>query len=276
MLDACELCPRGCLVNRNAGKLGCCGIGALAKVASAGPHFGEESILVGTHGSGTIFFAGCSLHCIYCQNYDISQQHRGRDVETEHLADIMLRLAAEGVANINLVTPSHVAAQVAQALVSARDRGLALPVVYNTGGYDSVETLRALEGLIDIYMPDMKYAETAVAADLSDALDYPQVNRTAVSEMHRQVGDLVVENGLAVRGLLVRHLVLPNRLAGSAAVIDFLAEHVSDRTAINIMDQYRPCYQAVRCGPIMRRPRPDEIEEVIDHARQKNLRLLER
>ena len=277
MLAECRLCGRQCAVNRLESASGAaCRTGERAVVSSFNAHYGEEDPLVGEHGSGTIFFANCNLKCQYCQNYEISQLGEGREVEAEELAAMMLHLQGRGCHNINFVSPTHVIPQILEGLLIAAQKGLRLPLVHNTGGYDSLEALRILDGVIDIYMPDMKYAETAVAADLSDALDYPQVNRTAVSEMHRQVGDLVVENGLAVRGLLVRHLVLPNRLAGSAAVIDFLAEHVSDRTAINIMDQYRPCYQAVRCGPIMRRPRPDEIEEVIDHARQKNLRLLER
>jgi putative pyruvate formate lyase activating enzyme len=274
MLRCCTMCPRRCRVNRTAGQTGYCGIGAEAKVASTGAHFGEESVLVGDGGSGAIFFAGCNLHCIYCQNYDISQQAHGRDVSVEELADMMLRLAADGVCNINLVTPSHVAARIAQALMIARGRGLTLPIVYNSGGYDSVETLQALEGLIDIYMPDMKYADGIVAADLSDARDYPRVNQAAVREMHRQVGDLTIEGGLATRGLLVRHLVLPNRLSQATAIIDFLADNISAHTAINVMAQYRPCYQAVRCPAIMRRPHPQEIEEATAHATKKGLRLL--
>lgn len=275
MLYCCTMCPRRCRVNRVAGKTGYCGIGVEARVASAGPHFGEESVLVGSGGSGTIFFSGCNLHCIYCQNYDISQQRHGRDVSVEQLADIMLRLAAEGASNIKLVTPSHVAAQIGRALELARKRGLKLPVIYNTGGYDSIETLEALDGLIDIYMPDMKYADSVVSADLSDASDYPKVNQAAVREMHRQVGDLVIENGLAVCGLLVRHLVLPNRLSQSMAIIDFLADHISARTAINMMGQYRPCYQAIRCPAIMRRPYAEELDEAIAYARKRGLRLLE-
>ncbi|MBE0536176.1 MAG: radical SAM protein [Phycisphaerae bacterium] len=275
MLTCCTMCPRACRVDRNAGHTGYCGIGAKARIASAGPHFGEESVLVGSGGSGTIFFSGCNLHCIYCQNYDISQQRRGRDIGTEELAGVMLRLAADGVSNINLVTPSHVVMQIAEAVVTARDQGLMLPVVYNTGGYDSVEMLKTLDGLIDIYMPDMKYADPAVSADLSDAGDYPQVNQAAIREMHRQVGDLNLENGLATRGLLVRHMVLPNGLSQSAAVVDFLAEEISQNTAINVMGQYRPCYQAVRCPPIMRRLYPEEINEAVAYAKERGLRVLE-
>lgn len=274
MLDCCTMCPRLCAVNRNAGQAGYCGIAARARVASAGPHFGEEPVLTGTGGSGTIFFAGCNLHCIYCQNYDISRNLQGVDVGTERLAEMMLRLAADGAVNISLVSPSHLAAQIAPALVIARDNGMTLPVIYNTGGYDSIETLKALEGLIDVYMPDMKYADPVVSTDLSDAPDYPQINQAAVREMHRQVGDLTIRNGLATGGLLVRHLVLPNRLSQCEQIMDFLADEISVHTAVNVMAQYRPCYQAVRCPPIMRRPTSKEVAEAVSCAKKRGLRLL--
>jgi putative pyruvate formate lyase activating enzyme len=208
MMVSCNLCPRQCGVDRVSGEVGYCGIGSDARVSSYGPHFGEERELVGTGGSGTIFFAGCNLRCIFCQNHDISQEYVGADVSIDELVDIMMALQRQGAANINFVSPSHVAAHVAEAIERARAGGLSIPTVYNTGGYDSVETLRELEGLIDIYMPDVKYSDGAVAKKLSGAEDYPEVNRPAVKEMHRQVGNLDLEGGVAVKGLLVRHLVL--------------------------------------------------------------------
>ena len=209
-MNPCELCPRQCRVDRSRGEIGYCGVGELPLVSSAGPHFGEESVLVGRGGSGTIFFAGCNLRCVFCQNYDISHGCSGREVSIEQLVNMMLDLQANGCSNINFVTPTHVAAAVAAAIESAREQALNVPIVYNTGGYDSVETLQLLDGLIDIYMPDMKYSDQEVAAELSDAGDYPQINQAAVKQMHRQVGDLHVVDELATRGLLIRHLILPD------------------------------------------------------------------
>jgi putative pyruvate formate lyase activating enzyme len=246
----------------------------LPLVSSVGPHFGEESVLVGFGGSGTIFFAGCNLGCVFCQNYDISHFRNGSKVTIEQLADDMLELQDRGCSNINFVTPTHVIASIAEAIELARKRGLKLPTVYNSGGYDSVETLKLIEGLIDIYMPDMKYADNDVAKKLSGAADYPQINQAAVKEMHRQVGDLKVEKGLAMRGLLIRHLVLPNNLAGGFVVIDFLADEVSRNTAINVMEQYRPCFKADLHSEINRRPTVDEIEAVEAHAIEKGLRII--
>jgi putative pyruvate formate lyase activating enzyme len=274
--NPCVLCPRNCRVNRHAGQIGFCGIGAEPVVSSVTPHFGEESVLVGPGGSGTIFFAGCNLRCVFCQNYDISQFRIGRPTTIERLTDHMLELQDMGCSNINLVTPTHVAAPIAAAIELARKEGLTLPTVYNSGGYDSVETLRLLEGLIDIYMPDMKYADAEVAERLSSARNYPQINFAAVKEMHRQVGDLQVENGLATRGLLVRHLVLPNDLAGSLRIIDFLAEEISLHTVINIMDQYHPCFEAALHPEINRRPSRDEIAHPRRYAISKGLTVLEK
>ncbi|MCK4293398.1 MAG: radical SAM protein [Planctomycetes bacterium] len=272
--NPCVLCPRQCDVERSAGKIGFCGAGALPPVSSVGPHFGEESVLVGPGGSGTIFFAGCNLGCVFCQNFDISHQRHGRQVTIESLARAMLELQRCGCSNINFVTPTHVIAPIATAIELARKDGLQLPIVYNTGGYDSVETLRLLEGLVDIYMPDMKYSDPAVAEQLSAAADYPQVNRSALKEMHRQTGDLQVENGLATRGLLVRHLVLPENLAGSFEIIDFLTEEISTSTTINIMDQYRPCYNASAHPKINRRPTQKEIQSARRYAIGKRLNVL--
>lgn len=273
-VNPCVLCPRNCRVSRSQGQIGFCGISDEPVVSSVTPHFGEESVLVGPGGSGTIFFAGCNLRCVFCQNYDISHGRAGHRTSIEQLARHMLDLQRMGCSNINLVTPTHVAAPIAAALELARDDGLTLPTVYNSGGYDSVETLQLLEGLIDIYMPDMKYADAKVAEELSGAKDYPQVNFAAVKEMHRQVGNLQVENGLATRGLLVRHLVLPNNLAGSLEVIDFLADEISPHTTVNVMDQYRPCYQAHLHPEINRRPTRDELSAPRRYALGKGLNLL--
>jgi putative pyruvate formate lyase activating enzyme len=244
-------------------------------VSSVGPHFGEESVLVGKGGSGTIFFAGCNLGCIFCQNYDISHQRHGTKRTIEQLVRSMLDLQSSGCCNINFVTPTHVAPAVAAAIELAREKGLTLPTVYNTGGYDSLKSLKLLEGLIDIYMPDMKYSDPEVAGELSAAPDYPKVNFAAVKEMHRQVGDLKTENGLATRGLLVRHLILPGGLAGSFKIIDFLAEKISRKTTINVMAQYHPCYHAFSHPHINRRPSTEEIASARRYAMTKGLRVLD-
>jgi putative pyruvate formate lyase activating enzyme len=275
MTSPCTLCPRMCLVDRRAERTGFCGIGQTPAVSSAGPHFGEESVLVGTGGSGTIFFAGCNLGCVFCQNHDISHGRTGHRVDVDRLAEIMLELQRIGCVNMNFVTPTHVAAPIAAAIESARRRGLAVPTVYNTGGYDSVETLELLEGLVDIYMPDVKYSDPATAGELSAAPDYPQVSFAAVREMHRQVGDLQVRHGIATRGLLVRHLILPDDAAGSRPIIDFLADEISPRTAINVMDQYRPCYSASAHPRIDRRPSREEIVSIRRYALDRDLTVLD-
>jgi putative pyruvate formate lyase activating enzyme len=269
------LCPRRCGVNRSAGRKGYCGIGAEPVISSFGPHFGEESVLVGRGGSGTVFFTGCNLRCVYCQNYDISQRHQGERIPIEELAEIFIRLEAAGCVNINLVSPSHQIAAIAAALVKAKADGLHVPIVYNSGGYDLPETLALLEGLIDIYMPDMKYADAQAAGRYSDAPDYPTVNQAAVREMHRQVGDLVIQKGVAVRGLLVRHLVLPGGLAGSGRIFEFLAREISPHTAVNVMDQYRPCFLADEFPPLDRRPTKTEYEAALSCARQNGLRIIQ-
>jgi putative pyruvate formate lyase activating enzyme len=273
-MNPCTLCPRMCKVNRSKGETGFCGTADLPVISSVGPHFGEESVLVGRCGSGTIFFAGCNLGCIFCQNFDISHQRCGRQATIEELTDAILGLQSYGCSNINLVSPTHVIAPIAAAIELARKKGLSLPTVYNTGGYDSTDTLKLLDGLIDIYMPDMKYSDGKAAEQLSAAPDYPKVNQAALKEMHRQVGDLQVEKGLATRGVLVRHLVLPNKLAGSFEIIDFLAEQISRATVINVMDQYRPCYKASSQPQINRRPYAEEIESVRKYAVKKGLSVL--
>jgi putative pyruvate formate lyase activating enzyme len=233
---------------------------------------GEEDPLRGTHGSGTIFFSWCNLRCQYCQNADISQHGHGQAVEPEEIAAMMLALQAQGCHNINLVSPSHVVPAILTALLHAVEAGLRIPLVYNTGGYDALETLRLLDGVVDIYMPDMKYADAQVAHRLSQVEDYPEVNRAAVKEMHRQVGDLVLDQrGIAQRGLLVRHLVLPGGLAGTAEIARFLAQEVSTETYINLMDQYRPCYRAHQFPPLDRPITAQEYAEALQAARQAGL-----
>jgi putative pyruvate formate lyase activating enzyme len=274
LMNPCMLCPRNCKVGRSKGEIGFCGIGDMPVVSSVGPHYGEESVLVGYGGSGTIFFAGCNLGCIFCQNFDISHHRHGRQMTIEQLAQSMLELQNYGCSNINFVTPTHVIPAITAAIELAKKSGLNLPIVYNTGGYDSVETLKLVAGFVDIYMPDMKYSDSTVAKELSNAADYPKLNRAAIKEMHRQVGDLQLEKGLATRGLLVRHLVLPNKLAGSFKIIDFLAESISPATAINVMDQYRPCFKASSHTKINRRPTPEEIESVSRYAIEKGLDVI--
>jgi len=274
LMSPCILCPRNCRVNRSEGELGFCGIGELPVISSVNSHYGEESVLVGRGGSGTIFFAGCNLGCIFCQNYDISHLRRGTEVSIEKLTQAMLELQGRYCSNINLVTPTHLVPAIAAALELAKKQGLKLPVVYNTGGYDSADTLKLLKGMIDIYMPDMKYSDSKSAEELSAAPDYPQKNKTAVKQMHRQVGDLQIEKGLAIRGLLIRHLVLPNNLAGSFEIIDFLADEISPNTAINVMDQYRPCYKAGLHSNVNRRPTYEEFERARSYAQKKGLRII--
>jgi len=267
LLSNCDICPRKCGVDRIAGEVGICGVGERVWVSSYGPHHGEEDPLRGVNGSGTIFFSGCNLNCLYCQNADISQKLTGMEISTRELANLMLELQGKGCHNINLVSPTHVVPQIAEAIYLAAVDGLTLPVVYNSGGYDSLQTLQYLDGIIDIYMPDMKYSDEKVGRDLSDIPSYPAVNQKAVLEMHRQVGDLKISgDGVAERGLLIRHLVLPNGLAGSQQVLRFIAEKVSVDTYLNIMDQYRPAYQAYRKIDINRRITRAEYTDIIHYA----------
>jgi len=262
-LSSCTVCPRTCRVNRLEGEIGDCRIGSRARVSSYGPHYGEESPLRGWKGSGTVFFSGCNLHCQYCQNASISQSGGGREVSPEQLAGMMLSLQERGCHNINLVSPTHVGPQIMEAVFVAAKKGLTLPLVYNTGGYDSVRMLRLFSGILDIYMPDMKYADPQVGVTYSRAESYPTVNQRAVKEMHRQVGDLVLdEQGIAVKGLLIRHLILPHQLAGSAQILKFIAEEISGKTYLNLMDQYRPSYRAHRYPELNRRLTRKEFAEV--------------
>ncbi len=270
-LHACDFCGRECRVDRHE-HVGSCNTGVRAVVTSYHPHLGEEDPLRGWRGSGTIFFAWCNLNCQFCQNYDISQLGHGHEVEPEELAAMMLSLQAQGCHNINLVSHTHVVPQILAAVLIAAQVGLRLPLVYNTGGYDSLVALASLDGVADIYMPDMKYANAETAQKYSKVTAYPTVNQVAVKEMHRQVGDLVLdENGIALRGLLVRHLVLPDELAGTAEIARFLAEEVSRDTYINIMDQYRPCYKAAELPPLDRPITRAEYEQAVQQAREAGL-----
>ncbi|MCF8062001.1 MAG: radical SAM protein, partial [Deltaproteobacteria bacterium] len=243
----CKLCPRACGVDRLNGELGFCRTGRQARVASYSAHFGEESPLVGTHGSGTIFMSSCNLLCCFCQNREISHGNEGEDAEPDQVARVMLLLEQQGCHNINVVTPSHVVPQVLEALVVAAGRGLSIPLVYNSSGYDEVETLRLLDGVADIYMPDFKFWDGIWADRYCGAPDYPEKARAALREMHRQVGDLELDrSGIAGRGLLVRHLVMPGGIAGTRQVAEFIAKEISADTYVNVMDQYRPCGDAGR------------------------------
>ncbi len=246
-------------------------------ISSYGPHFGEEAPLVGRRGSGTIFFTYCNLRCVFCQNYTISQLGEGRAVDREELAGMMLSLQAKGCHNINLVSPTHVVPHILDALELAVSRGLHLPLVYNSGGYDSVETLELLDGIVDIYMPDMKYSDEKTAEQLFGIKDYPKVNKAAVKEMHRQVGDLEIDKlGVAQRGLLVRHLVLPDWIAGTQEVVRFLAQEISTNTYLNIMAQYHPGYKAFDIPQLARAVNRQEFLEAIDLAHQQGLNRLDR
>jgi len=277
LLQSCQVCPRHCGINRLQDEVGKCRTPRQAMVSSYGPHFSEEAPLVGRHGSGTIFFANCSLRCLFCQNYSISQLGEGEMVSKEELAHMMLYLQAKGCHNINLVSPTHVVPQILEALKIAVEQGLDLPLVYNTGGYDSVETLKLLDGIVDIYMPDMKYSDEKIAQELSGVKNYPQVNKAAVKEMYRQVGDLQInEDEIAQRGLLLRHLVLPHSLAGTEGIVNFVSKEISPNTYINIMAQYRPCYKAHDIPSLARPISTAEFQEAVKLAHQAGLSRLDR
>jgi putative pyruvate formate lyase activating enzyme len=266
LLKNCGVCPRECQVNRLEGETGFCEIGAHALVASAHPHYGEETPLVGSGGSGTIFFTSCNLKCVFCQNFEISHLMEGEEIDETGLGRLMLRLQGMGCHNINFVTPSHVAPQILEAVYWAAGDGLRVPLVYNTGGYDKVETLKILDGVVDIYMPDLKFMDPRVCKELMNAEDYPQVVKAAIKEMHRQVGDLEInEQGIATRGLLVRHLVMPDDLSGTREAMRFLAG-ISKDTYVNVMDQYRPCGKAVGRPGIDRSVTRDEYTRALEMA----------
>lgn len=279
-LECCEMCPRRCRVNRLAGELGFCRTGRYATVGAFHIHMGEEAPLVGRTGSGTIFFGHCNLDCRFCQNWDLSHAPAGevalREVGPQELADIMFQLQAENAMNLNLVSPSHVAAQVLEALAVAVPQGVALPLVWNSGGYDSQETLALLDGVVDIYMPDVKVWDPEVARRLLGVSDYPEVARAALREMHRQVGDLHADGwGVARRGLLVRHLVLPGGLAGTREWMEFIAREISEQTYVNVMEQYRPCGEAGGVAGIARAVTAEECAQAREMAEGAGLKRLD-
>ena len=272
ILKECRLCPRQCQVNRLNGEVGVCRAGSEPMVSSAFPHFGEESPLVGHHGSGTIFLTHCNLRCIFCQNYDISHLGGGERITSSDMARIMVRLQEKGCHNINFVTPTHYAPQVVASLPEAIEKGLRLPIVYNCSGYESIEVIRLLEGVVDIYMPDVKYMDEKYSKRFSNAPDYPEVIKKVLKEMHRQVGDLTNNSkGIAEKGLLIRHLVMPEGIASSEAVFKFIAEEISVHSYVNIMDQYRPEYRAHEYPEINRRITHKEYLEAIQIAKRFHL-----
>jgi len=274
-LKSCDLCARYCKIDRTK-QVGVCRTKTKARVASFSPHFGEENPLRGWRGSGTIFFSWCNLRCQYCQNYDISQSPAGDELDARELATIMLWLQKAGCHNINLVSPSHVVVQILEALLVAIEHGLKLPLVYNTGGYDSPESLALLDGVIDIYMPDMKYSDPEIALQMSRVKDYPRINQDAVREMHRQVGDLILdEKAIAQRGLLIRHLVLPEDHAGSEQIFRFLSQEISRNTYLNVMAQYRPAFRARKFPPFDRPLKREEYQAAINLAHQFGLHRLD-
>ena len=277
MLEDCSICPRNCKVNRIKGEKGICKGGYLPKISSYSPHFGEERPLVGFQGSGTIFLTHCNLGCIFCQNYSISHIGEGREVSFDRLSKMMIELQKLGCHNINFVSPTHFVPQVMKALLKSVDMGLSVPLVYNTGGYDSVKTLRLLDGIIDIYMPDFKYTSSRVAEQCSHAPDYPEIAKLALKEMHLQVGDLVCdERGIAQRGLLVRHLVLPQGLAGTKEAMQYISSEISPNTYVNIMDQYYPCGDISYDSPLSRRITRQEYEKAIGAAKEEGIIRLDK
>lgn len=276
LLESCSVCPRGCNVNRVKGEKGFCRAGFLPEVSSFSPHFGEEKPLVGLFGSGTIFFTHCNLGCIYCQNYSISHLDKGEEISIERLSRIMLAMQSLGCHNINFVSPTHYVPQILAALPNAIDLGLSVPLVYNTGCYDSLATLKLLDGVFDVYMPDFKYSDEEVAETYSQARDYPGVAKQAIQEMFRQVGDLVLDDrGIALRGLLIRHLVLPSGLAGTKDVMRFIAQDISKNSYVNIMAQYYPCGDIPPGSPLSRRISELEYAQAVDIAKREGITRLD-
>jgi putative pyruvate formate lyase activating enzyme len=275
ILESCEICPRKCHVNRLKGEKGYCQLGYLPMVSAYHPHFGEETPLVGRYGSGTIFMTSCNLSCVYCQNYEISQLRIGEEISFERLAEMMIELQNLGCHNINLVTPTPQVLAILKSLEIAIDKGLKIPLVYNTSSYDSLEVLKLLDGIIDIYLPDARYSDDKIALKYSNASNYFEIMKKAIKEMHRQVGDLVInEEGIAIRGLIIRHLVLPNGLAGSEKIFEFIAKEVSKNTFLNIMDQYWPAYKAHQYPELSRRITKEEFQEAINLAKKFGLKRI--
>lgn len=268
-LKNCRICPRRCGVDRTKKSAGYCRAGFNPVVYSHSPHHGEEPVLSGRRGSGTIFFSHCNMRCVYCQNYYFSQLDNGIEVSIEQLSRMMLNLQEAGCHNINLVSPTHFVPQILGSLELAMKKGLRLPIVYNTGGYDLVESLRLLEGIVDIYMPDMRYSDNAMAKKYSDAPDYVEVNRAAVGEMHRQVGELIIDkDGIAKKGLVIRLLALPDNISGTKESLTFIKEEISKDTYLSIMSQYYPTFKAYSYTPISRPVTSREYEEIVDKARE--------
>ncbi|MDP2921524.1 MAG: radical SAM protein [Candidatus Omnitrophota bacterium] len=272
LMEKCRICPRKCGVNRLKGGIGFCKAGILPMVSSIHAHFGEEPPISGHKGSGAIFFTHCSLRCVFCQNHPISQSGEGHEFSIEDLAKMMIELQSQGCHNINFVTPTHYMPEILEAVFIARDKGLMVPLVYNCGGYESVEALEILDGIIDIYMPDMKYSDNAAAKKYSNAPDYFEINKAAVKEMYRQVGDLKIENGIAKKGLLIRHLVLPDNLSGSREIFKFIAGELSPDTYVNIMAQYYPCHLAHNFPELDRRITAKEFTDTVKLARDMGLK----
>lgn len=277
ILEDCEICPRKCHVNRLKDEKGFCKLGHGPVVSAHHPHFGEESPLVGQKGSGTIFFTSCNLACVYCQNYEISQLRIGKEISFERLAEMMISLQNKGCHNINLVTPTPQVPAILKALSIAIEQGLKLPLVYNTSAYDSVEVLKSLNGIVDIYMPDAKYSDDKIALRYSNAENYFKIMKKAIKEMHKQVGDLILnENGIAIRGLLIRHLVLPNNLAGTRKIIEFIVKEISPNTFLNVMEQYYPHFKAFQYPELSKRISDEEYKGVISLAKKAGLKRLYR
>jgi putative pyruvate formate lyase activating enzyme len=276
LLKSCELCPRKCGVDRLAGETGVCNTAKRSWVSSYNAHFGEEQPLVGTHGSGTIFFTHCNLLCLFCQNFDISHRGEGQAVTDDELAGLMLALQNLGCHNINFVTPSHVVPQILAAVEIASRQGLSIPLVYNSGGYDRVSTLKLLDGVIDIYMPDFKFWDSQIAESSCQASDYPEVARRALAEMHRQVGDLQIDDaGKARRGLIIRHLVLPGGLAGTREIMRFIAQKISPDSYVNVMSQYRPCGRAAEVEGLESHLAPEDYKNAVRAAQEEGITRLD-
>jgi putative pyruvate formate lyase activating enzyme len=306
ILENCEICPRKCHVNRLKGERGYCQLGYLPMVSAYHPHFGEESVLVGRYGSGTCFMTSCNLSCVYCQNYEISQLRIGEEVSFERLAEIMIELQNLGCHNINLVTPTPQVPAILKSLEIAIEKGLKIPLVYNTNSYDSLETLKLLDGIVDIYLPDAKYSDVPrrvakqlfrgdeIAKKYSNAPNYFKIMKSAIKEMHRQVGDLVISKlksqnsklklksknfdnileGVAIRGLIVRHLVLPNGLAGSEKIFEFIAKEISKNTWVNVMAQYTPYWKAEKYPELNRKITKEEFKHAVNLAKKFGLNLI--
>ena len=272
LLSSCEVCPHKCRINRLKGERGFCRSGKEVMISSYNNHFGEEPPLVGNFGSGTIFFTNCNLKCVYCQNYPISQLGNGNKVTLQELAKIMLALQKRKCHNINLVTPTHFVPQILKSLKLAIEMGLDIPIVYNTSGYDSVNALRLLDGVVDIYLPDARYADNEIAIKYSSAPDYFEIMKKALKEMHRQVGDLALDKtGVARSGLIVRHLVLPEGLSGTKKILHFIAREISPHTYISLMAQYFPAYQAGQFPPLSRRIDKEEYREALQIFKEEGL-----